>query len=150
MPTISIEHILPYTPEQMFNLVADIESYPEFLPWCSGARVWERKEESLLADLLIHFKGFVGKYTSRVFFDRKENEISVELVHGPFKHLHNGWKFIPHSEGVRVQFDLDFELSSKILQSMMGFMFENAFKKMLTAFEERASILYAKNGEVTL
>lgn len=148
MPTASIEHILPYTPEQMFNLVADIERYPEFLPWCTGARVWDRSEESMLADLLIGFKGFQGKYTSRVLLDREEGEISVELVHGPFKHLYNGWKFTRHPDGVRVEFDLDFELKSKILQGMLGFVFEDAFKKMLTAFEERAKKLYGKEGEV--
>lgn len=148
MPTTSIEHILPYTPEQMYNLVADVERYPEFLPWCNGARVWERTDESMLADLLVHFKGFNSKYTSRVLLDPEDKEISVELVHGPFKHLYNGWKFTRHPEGVRVEFDIDFEMNSKILQSMIGFMFEDAFKKMLTAFEERAKVLYGKEGEV--
>lgn len=148
MPTVSVEHILPYTPDQMFNLVADVEHYPEFLPWCVGARVWEREEDKMLADLLVRFKGFQSKYTSRVFLNRHDHEIEVELVHGPFKHLYNGWKFTRHPQGVRVEFDLDFELSSKILQGMIGFMFEDAFKKMLAAFEERAKLLYAKQGEI--
>ena len=148
MPTASVERILPYSPEQMFNLVADVERYDEFLPWCNGARVWDRTEESMLADLLIHFKGFQGKYTSRVLLDREDNEISVELVHGPFKHLYNGWKFTRHPDGVRVEFDIDFMLKSKVLQAMLGFVFEEAFKKMLDAFEERAKELYGKQGEV--
>lgn len=143
MPRHSIERILPHTPDQLFELVSDIESYPTFLPWCEAARIIEEeKEDVILADMLIHFKGVSGKYTSRVFLDKEQQEISVELAQGPFEHLYQGWKFIATAKGTRVEFDIDFKLRSFILEKVMNMMFDTACEKMMSAFEARALKLF--------
>jgi coenzyme Q-binding protein COQ10 len=142
MPTHSIEKILPYTPKELFDLVADIESYPTFLPWCSGARIIEREGDVVLADLMIDFKGVHGKYTSRVLLDEAEGEISVELAQGPFKHLYQGWKFTPRHQGTLVEFDIDFVIRSRILEKIIDLVFDSACKKMMMAFEDQARQRY--------
>ena len=145
MPTHSTESILPYTPKQLFDLVADIESYPKFIPWCEAARILENVNGIALADLVIKFKGVGGKYTSRVFLDEDEKEISVELAQGPFKHLYQGWKFSQVAGGTRVEFDIDFALRSKIMEKIVDLMFLDACEKMMTAFTNRAKELYSKD-----
>ena len=142
MPTHSAEAVLPYDKKQLYELVADIESYPKFVPWCEAARVWERDGDVLLADLAIRFKGVSGKYTSRVMLDPAEFEISVELAQGPFKHLYQGWKFTELSGGTKVEFDIDFAMRSKILESVVDLIFYDTCDKMLVAFKKRAEELY--------
>jgi len=142
MPTHEIETILPYTPKQLYDLVADIDSYPKFIPWCEAARIWNREGDVVLADLVIRFKGISGKYTSRVMLDEQENEISVELAQGPFEHLYQGWKFSKVASGTRVEFDIDFALRSKLLEKIVDLMFDDACKKMMAAFTKRANELY--------
>lgn len=144
MPVHSVEKILPYTQKQLYDLVADISSYPKFIPWCEAARVWEKEGDKILADLVIRFKGISGKYTSRVLLDEAEYEISVDLAQGPFKHLYQGWKFSKVSGGTKVEFDIDFELRSKILEKIVDLMFYDACDKMMVAFTKRADELYAK------
>lgn len=148
MPKHSIQHLLPYTAEQMYNLVADIEKYPEFIPWCVAARITKRNGNNLTADLVIKFKAFQEKYTSNVTLAPPDGNdpsaIDVTLLHGPFTHLDNFWKFSPLPEGCLVDFDIDFRFKSPLLEKMIGFMFDKAFTKMLTAFEERAEKLYGK------
>jgi len=144
MPTHSAECILPYTPKQLYDLVADIESYPQFIPWCEASRILERNGGVVLADLVIRFKGVGGKYTSRVFLDEEEYEISVELAQGPFKHLYQGWKFAKVAGGTRVEFDIDFALRSKLMEKMVDFMFLDACEKMMDAFKNRAKELHLK------
>jgi coenzyme Q-binding protein COQ10 len=143
MPRFSHEQILPYTPDQLFDLAADIESYPEFLPWCKGAKILARESEKILiAELVINFKAFIERYTSRVTLDRAALEITVELVQGPFKHLYNGWKFTSVREGVRVEFDIDFELRSALLQAVATPAFNKAYQQMIDAFANRAQKIY--------
>ncbi|MDA0781114.1 MAG: type II toxin-antitoxin system RatA family toxin [Rickettsiales bacterium] len=141
MPTHYIEKILPYTPKQLFDLVADIESYPKFIPWCENARIYERDGDAVLADLVIRFRGVTGKYTSRVLIDETEKEISVELAQGPFHHLYQGWKFIKVPEGTRVEFDIDFKIRNFFLEKIADMMFDEACKKMMDAFTKRADQL---------
>jgi coenzyme Q-binding protein COQ10 len=141
MPTHFVEKNLPYTPKQLYDLVADIESYPKFIPWCQGARVYQREGNVVLADLIIHFRGLTGKYTSRVLLDEKEKEISVELAQGPFQHLYQGWKFVKIHEGTRVEFDIDFKIRNFILEKVADMMFNEACKKMMEAFTKRADEL---------
>lgn len=150
MPTHEAETVLPYTQKQLYDLVADIESYPKFIPWCEAARVWEREGDIALADLIISFKGVNGKYTSRVFFDEEAMEISVELAQGPFKHLYQGWKFSKVAGGTKVEFDIDFALRSKLLEKIVDLMFSDACERMMAAFTKRAKELYSesKNLEV--
>ncbi len=145
MPTHSIETILPFTPKQLYDLVADIENYPKFIPWCEGARVYERNGDVVLADLIIHFKGIHGKYTSRVLLNEAEHEISVELAQGPFHHLYQGWKFSKIAVGTRVEFDIDFKIRNFIIEKVVDMMFEDACKKMMEAFTKRAEELYSNS-----
>jgi coenzyme Q-binding protein COQ10 len=142
MPTHYIEKILPYTPKQLYDLVADIESYPKFIPWCEGARIYERNVDVVLADLIIHFRGVTGKYTSRVLLDEEAKEISVELAQGPFHHLHQGWKFSKTPNGTRVEFDIDFKIRNFILEKLADMMFDEACSKMMQAFTDRAKAMY--------
>lgn len=142
MPQHYIEKILPYSKEQLFALVADIESYPKFLPWCEGARIWEKNGDNILADLIIHFRGITGKYTSRVNLDKINSEITVELAQGPFKHLYQGWKFTETGEGTKVEFDIDFAMRSKIMEKIVDIMFDELCNKMMQAFEKQMEILY--------
>jgi len=145
MPHHYTECTLPYTSKQLFDLVADIESYPKFIPWCSNARVYDYEGDTALADLIIEFKGISGKYTSRVLLDEKAKEISVELAQGPFHHLYQGWKFIPTANGTRVEFDIDFKIRNFLLEKVVDMMFETACDKMMEAFKKRADQLYKMN-----
>ena len=142
MPLHSVERTLQYTPRQLYDLVADIENYPKFIPWCEAARILEMEWGVVLADLVIRFKGVGGKYTSRVLLDEVEHEISVELAQGPFEHLYQGWKFSKVASGTRIEFDIDFALRSKMLEKIVDLMFDDACEKMMAAFTKRAEELY--------
>jgi coenzyme Q-binding protein COQ10 len=143
MPKHRETKTLPYSPEQMFDLVADVERYPEFLPWVVGARVDHRRDTAnvIHADLLVGFKMIRERYTSKVELDRPRR-IDVTYTRGPFRYLENHWQFEPASEGCRIQFYLDFEFRSRLLQRVMGSLFHEAVKKMVSAFEARARRLY--------
>jgi len=143
MPKRFIEKTLPYTQQQLYDLVSDIESYPKFLPWCEGARINSRKGHKVFADLLIGFDSINGKYTSHVTFDPEHYTISVELVEGPFHHLVQKWEFAKVSdEETSVLFDIDFKMKISLLEKIIDQMFEKAFDKMMVAFEKRAKELY--------
>jgi len=142
MPTHAEQRRLPYTAEQLFDLVADVERYPEFLPWCVGARIRERKENVLVADLLIGFKMVRERFTSRVTLNRPER-IDVAYSEGPFKYLNNHWIFLPQAEGgCMIDFFVDFEFHSRMLQKVIAVLFNEAVKRMVSAFEKRARDLY--------
>jgi len=143
MPTHRETRVLPYTPEQIFDLVADVERYPEFLPWCVGARVSRREEALIVADLMIGFKMIRERYTSKVKLDRP-NRIDVDYGHdGPFRHLENHWQFKPaDGGGCEVDFFLDFEFRSRMLQRLIGVVFQEAVRRMVAAFENRAKVIY--------
>ena len=150
MPTHAEKRVLPYTPEQLFDLVADIEKYPEFLPWCVATRIRERKgepgSETLISDMVIGFKMFREKFTSKVVCD-KPRRIDVTYTEGPFKYLNNHWVFEPAGEGkCEIDFFVDFEFKSKLFQKAIGVVFNEAVKKMISAFEKRADTLYGSRG----
>lgn len=142
MPKHAEKKHLPYTAEQMFDLVADVGRYPEFLPWCRGARVRRREGDLIVADLVIGFKGITERFTSRVKLDRESQIIDVSYEEGPFKYLENHWKFIPDDGGCVVDFYVDFEFRSRFLQHMIGMVFTEAVRRMVNAFETRARDLY--------
>lgn len=148
MPQHKQERQVPFTPAQMFALVADIENYPAFLPWCAGARIRSREAgegetEILLADLIIAYKMFRGTYTSRVTLDPTNMRIDVAHARGPFRRLENQWRFSAAGEdGCLINFYIDFEFSSKIIQKMMDAVFMEAMQRIIQAFEERAAALY--------
>ena len=142
MPTHAEERVLGYPPEQLFDLVADVGRYPEFLPWCLAARVRKREESLIVADLVIGFKVFRERFTSRARLDRPGLRIDVTYVEGPFKYLNNHWIFREHPEGCTIDFYVDFEFRSRLLQKAMEALFHEAVKRMVHAFETRAHELY--------
>ncbi|QCN96881.1 type II toxin-antitoxin system RatA family toxin (plasmid) [Azospirillum argentinense] len=142
MPTHAEKKVLPYTPEQMYRLVADVEKYPEFLPWCLAARIRRRDGDVMFADLVIGFKMVRERFTSRVELDEANRRINVQYTEGPFQYLNNHWIFTPHEGGVCVDFYVDFEFRSKMLQKIMGVLFNEAVRRMVQAFETRANQLY--------
>lgn len=137
---------LPYRAEDMFDLVADVGRYPEFLPWCRAARIRTRTETLLVADLVIGFKGVTERFTSRVTLDRDSMTIKTAYEDGPFKYLDNSWTFsdMADRQGCVVDFHVDFEFRSKLLQTMIGMVFTEAVKRMVSAFEDRAADLYGR------
>ena len=141
MPTHAEQRVLPYAPEQLFALVADIERYPEFLPWCIGARIRERRPDFILADLIIGFRVFRERFTSRVALD-PPRRIDVTYSEGPFRYLNNHWIFEPVAGGCRIDFFVDFEFKSRVLQKVIELLFGEAVRRMVAAFEGRARQLY--------
>ncbi len=142
MSTHAEKRILPYRPDQLYALVAGIEHYPKFLPWCVGARIRERNETVVVADLIIGFKVFRERFTSRVTLDPAGKRIDVEYTEGPFKYLKNHWIFLDHPQGCEIDFYVDFEFRSKLLQKTIELLFNEAVKRMVGAFETRALQLY--------
>ncbi|HEX3500252.1 MAG TPA: type II toxin-antitoxin system RatA family toxin [Stellaceae bacterium] len=147
MPTHAEQRILPYTAEQLFDLVADVERYPEFLPWCVGARIRERRADLVVADLLIGFRMFRERFTSKVTLARP-GRIDVAYSEGPFRYLDNHWIFEPVEGGCRIDFFVDFEFHSAILQKLIGVLFNEAVRRMVAAFETRARQLYGSPATV--
>ncbi|MFC4165905.1 type II toxin-antitoxin system RatA family toxin [Teichococcus aestuarii] len=145
MPTHAEKRILRYTPEQMFNLVADVRRYPEFLPWCVGARIVSQTETELLADLTIGFKMFRETFRSRVVLERP-HAVRVRYENGPFRYLNNNWTFTAVEAGTEVDFFVDFEFKSRLLQAVIGTVFNEAVRLMVRAFERRAMALYGRDG----
>ncbi len=146
MPTHAEQRLLPYTQEQLFDLVAAVDKYPEFLPWCIGARINSQKDDVILADLIIGFKMFREKFTSRVTLDQEKMRIDVEYMDGPFRYLNNHWIFEPHPDGCNIDFFVDFEFKSMLLQKTIGMLFNEAVHRMIAAFEARAHDLYTPIG----
>jgi len=133
--------VLPYSPEQMYALVEDVGSYPQFLPWCVGAKVRSQTETEVVADLVIGFGPFREGFTSRVDLE-KPRKIVVRYEKGPFKYLNNQWLFDPDPVGCRVSFFVDFEFRSRLLQSAIGVVFNEAVRRMVNAFLKRAREKY--------
>ena len=135
--------VIKYQPEALYALVADVKAYPQFLPWCLAARVWQESETKLVADLMVGFQLYREKFTSHVTLNPEIPEITAEYADGPFKHLRNHWVFHPHPEGCEIEFYVDFKFQSHLLQSVMEKIFTEAMKKMVRAFERRADALYS-------
>jgi len=143
MPIHSERRRLPYTSEQVFDLVADVERYPEFLPWCTGLRVRRRDGYVILADMAVGFKMVREKFTSRVTLTPK-SRIDVEYLDGPFKYLRNHWEFASADGGCEIDFFIDFEFRSRLLRGIMEPLFNEAVRRMVRAFEKRAEALYGQ------
>jgi len=143
---------MPYSAAEMFALIADVAAYPEFLPWCTAARIRSRRPqpdgtEVIEAVLVISFKLFRERYGSRVTLNAAANRIDVAYIEGPFKYLNNHWHFIPQGEtACDVDFFVDFEFRSKALQAVIGVVFNEAMRRIVRAFEERAQHLYGRRS----
>jgi coenzyme Q-binding protein COQ10 len=148
MPKFETHRPVPHTPDQMFDLVADIERYPEFLPLCNGLVVRSRKDRDgktlLVADMTVGYKAIRETFTTQVLLNRAEHAIDVQYIDGPFKYLDNRWRFQPTGNGgCTIDFFIDYEFKSRILGALMGSMFDKAFRMFTDAFETRAGKIYA-------
>ena len=145
MPTFKDRIAVGYRPEQLFDLVADVGRYPEFLPWCTGARVISRTDTALVADLTIGFGPFRESFTSRVTLERP-HRIRVSYENGPFRYLNNQWVFTDAAKAgqpaTQVDFWVDFEFRNRLLQKAIGVVFNEAVKRMVSAFLKRARDTY--------
>jgi coenzyme Q-binding protein COQ10 len=141
MPTHAETKLVAYRPDQIFDLVADVGKYPQFLPWCVAARVRSQTETELLADLTIGFGPFRETFSSRVDLDRP-HQVRVRYENGPFRYLKNQWTFSPDPKGCRVDFFVDFEFRSRLLQAAIGVVFNEAVRLMVRAFIKRARDVY--------
>jgi len=146
MPGIREVRQLPYSAEKMFDLVADVANYGEFLPWVKATRVRSDSETEMIADMLVGFKALREKFTSRVE-KKRPGEILVHYIDGPLKDLDNHWLFRPLDEAsCEIEFSVDFTFRSPLFEKMAGQYFDRAFRKMVAAFEERANQLYGSNS----
>ncbi|MDQ3077717.1 MAG: type II toxin-antitoxin system RatA family toxin [Pseudomonadota bacterium] len=142
MPRHSETKHLPYTPEQLFDLVADVERYDEFLPWVVAVRVTSSSETETVADLVVGFNAFKERFTSRIAKQRP-SRIVVDYLEGPLKYLKNEWRFEPDADGgTEVHFSVDFAFKSRLFETLAGAMFDRALRRMTGAFEQRAAALY--------
>ena len=145
MPGIHEIRQVPYSAEQMFDMVADVGRYGEFLPWVIATRVREDSETEMIADMLVGFKAIREKFTSKVEKDRP-NRIEVIYLDGPMRDLDNIWRFTPlETGGCEVDFCVDFTFKNKMFEAMAGQYFDRAFRKMMSAFEARAEELYGSS-----
>lgn len=148
MPTHSETRTLPYSAAQMYDLVADVGSYPEFLPWTAAARINSREDRGdhtvLHADLVISFKVFRERFGSKVVLWPDEHRIDTEYLDGPFRHMESKWQFTDVEGGCEVSFYVDFEFRNRILQGAAGMFFYEAMQRIVRAFERRAQALYGK------
>ena len=146
MTTHSETRVMPYSAQQMYDLVADVESYAEFLPWCSAARVRSRERrgeaEVMLADLVISFRVFRERFGSRVTLWPDEKRIDTAYIDGPFRQMESAWAFRDVPGGCEVSFEVEFEFRNRVLQSVVGVVFNDAMQRIVRAFERRAAALY--------
>jgi coenzyme Q-binding protein COQ10 len=146
MPTHNETKILRHSAQQMYDLVADVAAYPEFLPWCAAARIKsvtpDGVSQIMEADLVISFKVFRERFGSRVILHSNQLFIDTEYLDGPFKHMKSTWKFKSLSEGCAATFFVDFEFKNAILQGVIGLVFNEAMQRIVLAFEARAESLY--------
>lgn len=145
MPRHQETRRLPYSPEQMFDMVADVGRYAEFLPWVTATRIRSDTDTLMVADMMVGFKSLRETFTSRVEKARPER-IHVDYLEGPLKHLHNDWKFRSDGQGgCLVDFSVDFAFKNRVFEMVAGQVFDRALRKMISAFEERAAKLYSSS-----
>lgn len=139
--------VVPFSPDAMFDLVADVRRYPEFVPHCRALRVIAEDAPegvgTLDAEMIVAYRAFRERFKCRVTLDRPQGAIDVAYIEGPFRKLATQWRFLPHAEGSVVDFFVDFEFRSLLLQATAAAVFERAFVKMSDAFVERAHAIYA-------
>jgi len=155
MPRHTENRVLPYRPGQIYDLVADVARYPEFLPWTAAARIRTRRPlsarsagaEVMEADLVISFKVFRERFGSRVTLLPAEGRIETEYLDGPFRYLQSHWQVSEAPGGCAVQFEVDFEFRNRVLQGLIGVVFDEAMRRVVGAFERRARALYGPVGD---
>ena len=142
-----VSKILPYTPDQLFTLVGDVNAYPDFVPWITSMRTWNARRlgegvEAVDAEAGVGFSFLKERFSTRVRRDLTNSRIDVSLLSGPFKHLANHWEFHPDATGTRVEFDIDFQFKSRLLEALLAANFGRAVDRLMECFEGRAEALY--------
>lgn len=143
----ALTRVLPYTPDQLFALVGDVAAYPQFVPWITQMRTWNEAQvapgvTSIDAEAAVGFSMLREKFATRVTRDANSHEITVGLLYGPFRHLRNRWRFSPAPEGARLDFEIDFQFKSRLLDGVLAANMEKAVRKLVGCFEARAKTLY--------
>jgi coenzyme Q-binding protein COQ10 len=143
----SLTHILPYRPDQMLDLVGDVDAYPQFVPWITALKTWNAHTAAsgataLDAEAQVGFAFLKEKFATRVVRDAAAGTVSVDLLYGPFRRLHNVWSFSPHATGTQVDFMIDFEFKSRLLEALLSANMHRAIDKLVDCFEARAAALY--------
>jgi coenzyme Q-binding protein COQ10 len=138
---------LPYTPDQLFALVGDVERYPDFVPWINAMRTWNARTlgegvDAVDAEAGVGFSFLKERFSTRVRRDAANRQIDVNLISGPFKHLANRWQFFEAEGGTRIEFDIDFQFKSRLLEALLTANFAHAVDKLMACFEARAKALY--------
>ncbi len=153
MPSFRSNRLVRHTPEQMFDLVADCDKYPEFLPFCVEMKTRSRGADAagnpiVLAEMVVGYKAIRQRFVTRNTMDRARRKITVEYVDGPFSRLRNVWNFLPDGENCKVEFYIDYEFSSRFFGALMGSMFDQIFRTFAGAFEARADKVYGAGGAI--
>lgn len=144
----TVSRVLPYTPDELFRLVGDVTAYPEFVPWITAMRTWNARElgdgvDSLDAEAVVGFSFLTERFSTRVRRDAINHQIGVSLLSGPFRRLANSWRFTPEGGGgTRVDFEIDFEFRSRLLDGLLAANFHRAVERLMTCFSDRAQALY--------
>jgi len=146
----TVTRVLPYAPEQLFDLVGDVEAYPKFVPWITGMRTWNGREDGAVstvdAEAQVGFSFLREKFATRVRRDREALSIDVSLLYGPFKRLINDWRFVPENENggeaTRIEFVIDFAFKAALLDAMLAANIDRAANKLIACFEDRARQIY--------
>lgn len=151
MPTHGEKRVMPYTADQMYDLVADVLRYPEFIPWIAAARIRSVTPhpdgtQLMQADLVVSFKVFREKFGSRVRLDEAARRLDIEYLDGPFRYMRSRWEFADVAGGCEVSFFVDFEFRNLVLQKLIGVVFNEAMERIVAAFEKRAAALYGPTG----
>ena len=149
MPSFRSSRLVRHSPEQMFDLVADCDKYPQFLPLCAGMKTRPRGHDAkgnpiVYAEMEVGYKAIRERFVTRNTLDRAALKLTVEYVEGPFSRLRNIWNFIPDAQGCKVEFYIDYEFKSRLLAALMGSMFDAVFRTFASAFEARADKVYGK------
>jgi coenzyme Q-binding protein COQ10 len=147
MARCRLSRVLPYAPEELFDLVGDVRRYPEFVPWINAMRVWNEREvepgvSTLDAEAGVGFSFLRERFATRVKRDAEARRIDVQLLNGPFRRLHAVWSFAPHPVGTELKFEIDFEFKAKLLEHMLAANLERATAKLVACFETRANALF--------
>lgn len=142
-----VTRTLPYTPEQLFSLVGDVEKYPDFVPWISSLRTWNPRQlgegvDTVDAEASVGFAFLTERFSTRVTRDAVKREIAVDLLSGPFRRLENRWRFSPDPAGTRVEFEIDFLFKSRLLEALLAANFHHAVGRLMACFDARAKALY--------
>ncbi len=142
-----VTRILPYRPDQLAALVADVRAYPDFVPWVTSMRVWNEREEGpgvrlLDAEAAVGFSFLKERFSTWVRHDANRPTVEVGLIRGPFRHLKNRWDFLPDPKGTRLEFMIDFAFKSRLLDAMLQANFDRAVGSLIEKFEDRARRLY--------